>query len=71
MKGSLLQRFLKSRLFLGQPLLPLSSQTKHLLMCFCKLPRLTLGPAGQRLLGCFFLSADRGKEDGTQESWQA
>lgn len=58
--------------FLVQALFHLSSQMKHWLMHFCKLPRLTLGPADRCLLGCFYqaLSVDRGEEHGTQESWQ-
>lgn len=57
--------------FLVRALLRLSFQVKHLLMYFCKLPRLTLGPADQCLLGCFFqaLSVDRREEDGAPESW--
>lgn len=35
-------------------LLGFSSQIKHLVMHFCKLPRLALGPADWCLLGSFF-----------------
>lgn len=50
--------------FLVQALFHLSSQIKHLLMHFCKLPHLTLGPADQSSKSSLWTEARRMEQQG-------